>query len=70
MSAKDRYAISVKCQSCGNAGTALISENDHAYAPPEACVDRIEGDFTLAANTKGNVMSMSFRCGKCGALTR
>ncbi len=69
MAAKDRYSIGLKCKSCGNAGTAHISENDHAYAPPEAAVENIEGNFTLAANPKRNVMSMSFRCGQCGTVS-
>lgn len=66
MSARDRYSVDLKCPHCGSTGTADISENDHAYAPPEARVEGIRGGFRLSENPHRNITSMKFKCTLCG----
>jgi hypothetical protein len=65
MSAKDRYSITLRCPHCGSTGTADLSENDHAYAPPETRVEAVRGGFRVLSQG-GNVMTTKFACTLCG----
>lgn len=65
MSARDRYSIDLLCPHCGSKGSADISENDHAYAPPETRVDAIHGGFRVV-KAGGLVTNTTFACTLCG----
>ncbi len=66
MSAKDRYTMTFHCPQCKSEGSADLSENDHAYAPPETSVDAVRGGFrSVLSSPRGNSV-ITFYCTLCG----
>lgn len=65
MSARDRYALDLRCPVCGGTGSADLSENDHAYAPPETRVDAVRGGFRVV-RADGTAATTVFACSLCG----
>lgn len=65
MGSKDRYAIQLKCPTCGRQGTADLVENDYSYTPPETSVERVSDGFHVTKEG-GTLNKTEIVCSKCG----
>lgn len=67
MSARDRYSLDIECAPCCSKGSVNVSENDHAYAPPERQADAVSDGFKII-NWGGAKHNVVIGCVKCGAV--
>lgn len=63
MSARDRWTQQLKCPTCGKVGAADVSENDHAYAPPERRIDKLSDGFR--ERPARNITKYEIVCSDC-----
>lgn len=66
MSARDRWTQNLQCPTCGKVGSANVSENDHAYAPPERRIDKLSDGFR--ERPASNFLKYEIVCSDCEAV--
>jgi hypothetical protein len=66
MSLRDHWVLDLACSSCGNTGTAGVSEEGYPFLQdPRFSVDRIEGTFSVE-RVGQTALETLFKCERCG----
>ena len=68
MAARDRWTLDLQCLTCGNTGTADVSEEGYPFLQdPQFSVDRLNGAFSVESLGQ-TALETRFRCDRCGLL--
>jgi hypothetical protein len=66
MSARDRYRVNVRCETCGEAGHLNISENTFPYfRTPDREIEEVVGNFRASLR---NDVDIDITCTICGRM--